>query len=385
MISVVTLRELENIKTASNKDEDTKAKARKIARLLDKHWDMVYISFIKSEDAKNQTNDEQIVYAVKVEQEAAQLERGKAPLFVTDDLCCKAIARSEAVLIGEPEDNQPHEVYKGYKTVTMTDDELAEFYSNMGTNTYDLLTNQYIRVLNEAGEMVDVRKWNGKEHVNLYNKGIKSTTFGDKLKPRDDYQRMAIDSIMSNTITILSGKPGSGKSLMALASIFSLIEKGVYDRLVVMSNPCKVRGASDLGFYTGDVTKKLMQNQIGNTLITKFGDRFIVDQMISQGKMRLMSVADCRGSEVRDNEILFVTEGQNLSIDMMRLILGRASQGCKVILDGDFETQVDSWAFEGERNGMRRAVEAFKGSELFGYVELPNIWRSKLAELAQKL
>ena len=98
-----------------------------------------------------------------------------------------------------------------------------------------------------------------------------------------------------------------------------------------------------------------------------------------------MSVADCRGSEVRDNEILFVTEGQNLSIDMMRLILGRASQGCKVVLDGDFETQVDSWAFEGERNGMRRAVEAFKGSELFGYVELPNIWRSKLAELAQKL
>ena len=276
-------------------------------------------------------------------------------------------------------------MYKGYKTVTMTDDELAEFYSNMGTNTYDLLTNQYIRVLNEAGEMVDVRKWNGKEYVNLYNKGIKSTTFGDKLKPRDEYQRMAIDSIMNNTITILSGKPGSGKSLMALASIFSLIEKGVYDRLVVMSNPCKVRGASDLGFYTGDVTKKLMQNQIGNTLITKFGDRFIVDQMISQGKMRLMSVADCRGSEVRDNEILFVTEGQNLSIDMMRLILGRASQGCKVVLDGDFETQVDSWAFEGERNGMRRAVEAFKGSELFGYVELPNIWRSKLAELAQKL
>lgn len=79
MISVVTLRELENIKTASNKDEDTKAKARKIARLLDKHWDMVHISFIKSEDAKNQTNDEQIVYAVKVEQEAAQWGEGKSP------------------------------------------------------------------------------------------------------------------------------------------------------------------------------------------------------------------------------------------------------------------------------------------------------------------
>ena len=34
---------------------------------------------------------------------------------------------------------------------------------------------------------------------------------------------------------------------------------------------------------------------------------------------------------------------------------------------------------------MRRCIQAFKGDPLFGYVDLPNIWRSRIAELTEKL
>ena len=172
---------------------------------------------------------------------------------------------------------------------------------------------------------------------------------------------------------------------MALATIFTMIEKGTYDRVVIFTNPCKVRGASDMGFYTGDMVKKAMQNSIGNILITKFGDRYIVDQMLAQEKIKIVSIADCRGMEIRDNEILFLSEAQNASIDMVKLLLTRASSECKIVLEGDTEAQVDSHVFEGRNNGLKRIIERFKGEKLFGYVDLPNVWRSKLAELAEKL
>ena len=137
--------------------------------------------------------------------------------------------------------------------------------------------------------------------------------------------------------------------------------------------------------YTGDMVKKAMQNSIGNILITKFGDRYIVDQMLAQEKIKIVSIADCRGMEIRDNEVLFLSEAQNASIDMVKLLLTRASSECKIVLEGDTEAQVDSHAFEGRNNGLKRIIERFKGEKLFGYVDLPNVWRSKLAELAEKL
>ena len=89
--------------------------------------------------------------------------------------------------------------------------------------------------------------------------------------------------------------------------------------------------------------------------------------------------------EIKDNEILFMSEAQNLSVEMVKLLLSRASSKCKVVLEGDDEAQVDSPYFEGNQNGLRRAIEAAKGEEIFGHVYLPNIWRSKLAELADKI
>ena len=165
----------------------------------------------------------------------------------------------------------------------------------------------------------------------------------------------------------------------------SLIEKEEYDRVVILFNPSKVRGAVDMGFYTGDATDKAMQNSIGQILVTKFGDRFAVDMMLQQEKIKLVSMADARGMEIRDNEILYITECQNTTVDLLKLCLSRVSSESKVVIEGDYLSQVDSYAYENNNNGMKRAINVFKGEELFGYVNLKNIWRSKIAELAEKM
>ena len=47
--------------------------------------------------------------------------------------------------------------------------------------------------------------------------------------------------------------------------------------------------------------------------------------------------------------------------------------------------RVNLWDPDGKNNGLRRVIEAFKGNSEFGYIELQNIWRSKLAQLAELL
>ena len=140
-----------------------------------------------------------------------------------------------------------------------------------------------------------------------------------------------------------------------------------------------------MGYYSGDSLSKSLQNSIGQVLVTKFGDPYIIDYLIQQDKLRLVSMADARGMEIRDNEILWITECQNTSIDLIKLCLTRVSDEAKIIIEGDYTSQVDSFVFEGTNNGLKRVIEVFSGHEEFGYVQLQNIWRSKIAELCELL
>ena len=228
-------------------------------------------------------------------------------------------------------------------------------------------------------------RWTGEEFVPVYNKQLRSVSMGDKIKPKDEFQRCAIDSLMNNTVTFISGKTGSGKTLLALTAAMHLVDTYKYDRVVIASNPVAVRGVQALGYLPGTVNDKLLSGALGNILTSKFGDRMQVEMLIQQGKIRLLDLAACRGSEIKDNEILFLTEFENVTVDMAKIILSRVSSGAKVFVDGDFISQTDSHLFTGGNNGMRRCIQAFKGDPLFGYVDLPNIWRSHIAELTEKL
>lgn len=377
-IADITLRELESIKTNRNKDEEVKHKARKVAHLLDEYSDLVKVIHVDKEDYDYP--DEGILSAANI----TYLNNQDNFSFVTDDICCKLLARNVYNLPVEGVTDTSFDPYTGFKEVTMDDEEMALFYSNLCENRYNLLTNQYLIIKNTGGEVIDKYRWDGEEHKGLWHKDIKSMYF-DKLKSKDVYQACAVDSIMSNTLTAISGKAGSGKSLLSLMVAMNLIERGVYDRIVVLFNPTKTRGAADSGFYPGSSNDKAMSNFIGNVLTTKFGDRYAVDILISQNKLKLVSMADARGMEILDNEILWITEAQNTSVDLIKLCLSRMSSGAKAIIEGDYDSQLDNKAFEGSNNGLRRIITAFKGQKEFGYVQLQNVWRSRIAQLCELL
>lgn len=390
VIAQKTLEELENIKSSGSKDGEVKYKARKVARLLDDNWGKYHV-------VKYSPDIDQTIESFNLDKTPDNIILASAYIYnsmcnilvVSDDLNCKFISREIFGLEtrGANEINLVKDMdeYLGYKDVTLSDEEMSDFYLHLDRNTFNNVVNEYLIIRKSDGEIVDTLRWNGNEFKKVCSKTIKSIMFGDKIKPKDIYQACAIDSIFNNTMTAISGKAGSGKSLISLVTIMNLIESGKYDRVVIMFNPTKARGASDMGYYSGDATEKAMQNSVGSILTTKFGDRYAVDMLLQQDKIRLVSMADVRGMEVRDNEILYITEAQNTSIELLKLCLSRASSECKIIIEGDYNSQVDSYLFDGTSNGMKRVINVLRGEEEFGYVHLPNIWRSKIAALVDRL
>ena len=134
------------------------------------------------------------------------------------------------------------------------------------------------------------------------------------------------------------------------------------------------------------MAEKLLDSQIGNLLESKLGDRIAVERLIDDGQLVLLPMSDIRGYDTTGmNAAIYISEAQNLDIELMRLALQRIGEDSICILDGDSNAQVDLSMYAGDNNGMRRVSQVFRGSDIYGEVTLKQIYRSKIAELAQQL
>jgi predicted ribonuclease YlaK len=69
----------------------------------------------------------------------------------------------------------------------------------------------------------------------------------------------------------------------------------------------------------------------------------------------------------------------------MKLALQRIGEDSICIIDGDAKTQVDDINFAGANNGMRRASKVFRNHNIYGEIELKNIYRSEIGQIAEKM
>jgi predicted ribonuclease YlaK len=307
--------------------------------------------------------------------------------LMTHDLLLRQKAVGFGIPLVEPVQKQQH--YSGYLEVEANDPRYAKLCHNIYENHFNLLINQYLIIRNED-KIVDLLKWNGEYHVHVRPRGFETSYFG-KFAPRDVYQRCALDSLKSNALTMIKGKAGSGKSLIALNFAMREIEQGNYHRLICFVNPMAVRNSAKLGYYPGTRDEKIMDSAIGSMLLSKFGDRMILDELIKgkdkePPKLILLPFSDLRGFDTTGMKaIIYIIEAQNLSTDLMKLALQRAGEDSKLIIDGDFEAQVDHVSYEGANNGMARLSEVFRGEPFYGEIELPIIYRSKIARKADEM
>lgn len=382
-ISSTTIQELEHIKVSKNKDEEIKYKSRKILHILDENTDKYKVvitdnsilSIIESKNLENSPDNQICACASTI----------KDVIFVTNDLACKTIAKWIFNLDVESVCENDNDTYSGCLEVSLSEEKMAYFYEHLTENTYDLLENEYLVIKNLKEEFVDLMVWKNNEYNTVKFPTIKSNFFGT-VKPLhgDIYQQMALNSFSNNQLTMIKGPAGTGKSYLAIGYLMWLLEKRKIDKIIIFCNTVATANSAKLGYYPGTKDEKLLDSSIGNMLSAKLGDVFGLEEMITKGRIQLLPMSDVRGFDTNGmNAGVYITEAQNMDISLMKLALQRIGEDSICIIDGDYNAQVDLNQYAGSNNGMKRMSKVFRGQDFYGEIELKNIYRSKIAEVAQ--
>ena len=381
VIADVTLYELEEIKTSRTKDEEIKVRVRKLLHLMSENPQQYYIIAHKQDNFLQTYQDKNDMKIIMTALEYATTEDIE---FRTDDLACAFLARSNGLRVvthSEDEDN-----YLGFKKLNYeSEDETADFYSHMTEgNLYNLETNQYLLIYVKDA-LIDKLRWDGEKYIPVGYPCFDSKALG-KIGPKDEYQAIALDSMKHNQLTVLRGPAGTGKSYLSMGFLMSRLEKGAIDKIIVFCNTVATAGAAKLGFYPGSRDEKLLDSQIGNFLASKLGGMEGVRNLIDSERLILLPMSDIRGYDTTGMHAgIYITEAQNMDIELMRLALQRIGEDSICIIEGDDDAQVDMVMYAGARNGMKRLSKVFRGQDFYGEVSLQNIHRSRIANIAQKM
>ena len=211
------------------------------------------------------------------------------------------------------------------------------------------------------------------------------------IKPRNAEQSFALHMLMDNRIQLvtLSGKAGTGKTLLALSAALELRSDF---RQIFLARPIVPLSNRDLGFLPGDIQSKLdpyMQPLFDNLSVIrhqfKSNDKrsIKINEMLEHDKLLITPLAYIRGRSLQ-KAFFIVDEAQNLTPHEVKTVITRAGEGTKVIFTGDIY-QIDHPYLDKRSNGLTYLISRMKGQEVFAHINLEKGERSELAELASNL
>ncbi len=211
------------------------------------------------------------------------------------------------------------------------------------------------------------------------------------ITPRNAEQTFALNILLNPNIKLitLTGKAGTGKTLLALASA---IECRRNFRQIYMARPIVPLSNKDIGFLPGDVESKItpyMQPLYDNLGVIK--NQFpendkrakLIDDMLEKEKLKISPLSYIRGRSLV--KIFFIVdEAQNLTPLEIKTIITRAGENTKLVFTGDI-FQIDHPYLNTHSNGLVHLIDKMKGQNLYAHINLEKGERSDLAELASDL
>ncbi|MBP6197362.1 MAG: PhoH family protein [Fermentimonas sp.] len=217
----------------------------------------------------------------------------------------------------------------------------------------------------------------------------KDVNFG--IHPRNAEQTFAFEVLNDPDIKLvgLTGKAGTGKTLLALAS--ALKQNKTYSQ-ILLARPIVSLSNRDLGYLPGDEKQKVapyMQplfdnlNVIKSQLGQNSPDLRLIDELQKTGRLEIEALAFIRGRSLTET-FCIIDEAQNLTPHEVKTIITRAGENTKMVFTGDLQ-QIDSPYLDMQSNGLAYMIDKMRGQNIFGHVNLVKGERSELSELASNL
>ena len=211
------------------------------------------------------------------------------------------------------------------------------------------------------------------------------------IQARNTEQKFALEVLNDPEVKLIgiTGKAGTGKTLLALAS--ALKQAKLYKQ-ILLARPIVALANKDIGFLPGTEKEKVgpyMQPLFDNLNVIKSQfpansmEARNIDEMQKNNQLVIEALAFIRGRSLAET-ICIVDEAQNLTPHEIKTIITRTGEGTKMIFTGDIQ-QIDSPYLDMHSNGLAYMVDKMKGQKIFAHVNLIKGERSELAELAADL
>jgi phosphate starvation-inducible PhoH-like protein len=175
---------------------------------------------------------------------------------------------------------------------------------------------------------------------------------GKEIKAKSVNQHKLVKEFEKNDLIFALGPAGTGKTYTAIAlAVRSLRNKEV--RRIILCRPAVEAGES-LGFLPGDMKEKL--DPYLQPLYDALRDMIPAKKLmtlIEDGTIEIAPLAYMRGRTL-DNAFVILDEGQNTTINQMKMFLTRMGKNAKFIITGD-TTQIDLPIKQ--PSGLLRALE----------------------------
>ena len=184
-----------------------------------------------------------------------------------------------------------------------------------------------------------------------------------KATHKNEGQQNALRAIDENTVTILNGIAGTGKTYLAVTYALQMLMRDKFDKIII-TRPV-VEAGEHLGFLPGSFDEKIAPYLIPvMDILSDHLSSTDIAEMLEEKKLIILPLAYMRGITFKKS-IVILDEGQNCTQKQLHMFLTRIGEGSKVIVTGD-PSQSDI----GSASGLRDAMQRLQGVTGLEVVEL---------------